>query len=131
MEHGFIFICHPPNATHLCQPLDVAAFRPAKFEWKGILDTWRWESRRKGNLPEDVFPSLLRKLMGRLKPSNLVSGFKAAGIYPLDAHQILKKFPSEGSDDIINESIFNDAVLNVFKENCGIRVPKKRVQAKR
>ena len=54
--------------------------------------------------------------MGRLKPSLLVSGFKAAGIYPLDAHQVLKRFPDEGGDSSINESIFNDAVLNVLKE---------------
>ena len=70
--------------------------------------------------------------MGRLKPSNLASGFKAAGIYPLDAHQVLKRFPNEsGGADSINESIFNDAASNVLKENCGIEVPKKQVQAKR
>ena len=61
--------------------------------------------------------------MGRLKPSNLVSGFKVAGFYPLDSHQVLKRLPDESGDDSINESIFNDAVLNVLKENCGIRVP--------
>ena len=69
--------------------------------------------------------------MGRLKPSNLVSGFKAAGIYPLDPHQVLKRLPDESGDDSINESIFNDAVLNILKENCGIGVPKKQVQIKR
>ena len=83
-------------------------------------------------LPKDIFPSLLQKLMGRLKPSNLAFGFKAAGIYPLDAQQVLKRLPNgSGGDDSINESIINDAALNVLKENCGIEVPKKQVQAKR
>ena len=41
--------------------------------------------------------------MGRLKPSNLVSGFKAAGIYPLDTHQVLKRLPDESGDDSISE----------------------------
>lgn len=32
----------PPNSTHLCQPLDVAAFfRPLKMEWRKHLDKWR------------------------------------------------------------------------------------------
>ena len=110
LEHGVIFICFPRNVTHLCQPLDVAVFRLSKIEWRDILDTWRRESRRKENLPKDIFPSLLRKLMGRLKPSNLVSGFKAAGIYPLDTHQVLKRLPDESDDDSINEAIFNDTV---------------------
>ena len=69
--------------------------------------------------------------MGRLKPSNVVSGFKVAGFYPLDSHQVLKRLPNESGDDSINESIFNDAVLNILKENCGIGVPKKQVQVKR
>ena len=34
-----LFICLPPNSTRLCQPLDVAVFRPLKVEWKDILDT--------------------------------------------------------------------------------------------
>ena len=63
--------------------------------------------------------------MGILKPSNLVSWFKAAGIFPLDPYQVLKRFPNGSGDDSINESIFDDAVLNVLKENCGIGVPKK------
>lgn len=69
--------------------------------------------------------------MGRLKPSNLISGLRAAGIYPVYAQQVLKRMLDESGDDSINESIFNDAVLNALKENCGIVVLKKRVQAKR
>ena len=42
-----IFICLPPNTTHFCQPLRVAAFHSAKIEWKDILDTSRHVSRRK------------------------------------------------------------------------------------
>ena len=59
LVHGVIFICLPPNATHLCQSLNVVVFQPAKIEWRDTLETWRRESRRKENLPKDVFPSLL------------------------------------------------------------------------
>ena len=32
------FIYLPPDATHLCQPLDIAVFHPAMSEWHAILD---------------------------------------------------------------------------------------------
>ena len=43
-ENEIRFLCLPPNSTHFCQPLDVAVFRPAKAEWRDILDNWRKES---------------------------------------------------------------------------------------
>ena len=57
--NDILFICLPPNSTHLCQPLDVAVFRPLKVEWKDILDTWRRKSKSKANLPKTVFPGFI------------------------------------------------------------------------
>nr|CAI5823261.1 unnamed protein product [Callosobruchus analis] len=31
------FVCLIPNSTHLCQPLDVAFFRPMNSAWREIL----------------------------------------------------------------------------------------------
>ena len=59
VQNDIIFICLPPNTTHLCQRLDAAVFRSAKIEWKDILDTWRCEARRKDNLLKGTFPSML------------------------------------------------------------------------
>lgn len=36
-QHDIRFICLPPNAIHLCQPLDVAFFRPLTTAWRSIL----------------------------------------------------------------------------------------------
>ena len=79
MARNIFFICLAPNATHLCRPLDVTIFRPAKVSWKDILETWRHELRWI-NLLNTVFPSLLYKLVSRLKGCNLISGFCASGI---------------------------------------------------
>ncbi len=38
-EHEISFCTFPPNSTHLCQPLDVAVFCPAKKVWQEILDS--------------------------------------------------------------------------------------------
>ena len=43
-EHNIKFIMMPPNATHLCQPLDVAVFRGLKVAWKRILGNWRLQT---------------------------------------------------------------------------------------
>ena len=79
-----------PNSTHICQPLDVAVFRPAKTEWCDILDMWHRESRQAENLPKTVFPLLSGKLMKRLKSQNFVSGVRACGMFPLNRHEVLK-----------------------------------------
>ena len=57
--NDILFICLPPNSTHLCQLLDVAVFRALKVEWKDILDIWRCESKCKANLPKTVFPGFI------------------------------------------------------------------------
>ena len=130
LTNNVIFICLPPNSTHLCQPLDVAVFRPMKVEWRDILDTWRRESRRKENLPKDAFPNLLLKLHGRLKSSNLVAGFRAAGICPLNRNEVLKHLPTEVEDPVL-EPAFNSAIMTVLKENMGIGVEKRKTRTTR
>ena len=74
LEVNIFFTCLPPNATHLCQPFDVAAFRQAKPKLRNILDMRHKESRSKENLPKNVLPTLLSKLMNCLKRSNLIAG---------------------------------------------------------
>ena len=56
MARNIFFICLAPNATHLCQPLDVTVFRPAKVSWKDILETWRLESRCMITCRKQFFP---------------------------------------------------------------------------
>ena len=122
--HNIHFICLPPNSTHLCQPLDVAVVRPAKTEWKDILDPWRRESQCTDNLPKTIFPSLLGKLVKHLKSTNLVSGFCASGLWPSDRNQVLKRLPSCNDNSNVNWFSFNKSLLKVLKENCGIGAPK-------
>lgn len=44
-EYNIRFILLPPNSTHLCQPLDVAYFKPVKSAWRDILLNWKQKTR--------------------------------------------------------------------------------------
>ena len=95
----------------------MAVFRSAKTEWKDIFDTCRRESRCSDNLPKTAVPSLLGKLVKCLKSTNLVFGFRASGLWPLDRNQVLKRLPSCNDTFNINEFSFNESVLKVLKED--------------
>ena len=92
----------PPNSTHLTQPLDVAFFRSMKAKCRTLLTEWKQnESSRKTSLsiiPKDCFPWQLKQLhdeMAKTATSNLKSGFKKAGIYPLNKDEILQRLPKK------------------------------------
>ena len=53
---------------------------------------------------------------------NLVAGFRASGLFPLDRTQVLKRLPSE---EKISTPIFNDALVKILRENCGVGVERK------
>ena len=42
-KHNIKFATLPPNSTHICKPLDIAVFGPAKHLWRSILEKWREE----------------------------------------------------------------------------------------
>ncbi|KAJ8944259.1 hypothetical protein NQ318_013671 [Aromia moschata] len=90
------FIALPPNSTHLLQALDIAYFRSMKENWRKTLSDWKSTSHgsRLSTVPKDEFPKLLKQLMKKLEarsPENLKSGFRKAGIYPLNRDVVLAR----------------------------------------
>lgn len=82
IENNIYMTPLPAHSTHLMQPLDVSIFGPMKKKWRNILDTWRKESRRRGTIPKEHFPSLLKKLWDSMQltaEKNIKSGFKTTG----------------------------------------------------
>jgi len=122
LDNDIRFVCLLPNSTHLLQPLDLAVFLSLKLEWRSVLKVWHRESRVKGSIPKNQFPGLLKKLNDRLKPANLISGFAAVGIYPLNREAVLKRLPDTNRDvgdgQVVSE-LFNDAIVSILSKHCG------------
>ena len=93
LQKDIRFITLVPNTTHLCQPLDLAVFRPLKTVWRKLLNDWRKETRLTGIIPKEVIPKLLNRAFVQLKTENLVAGFRGCGIVPVNKEEVLKRLP--------------------------------------
>lgn len=117
-EHDISFIFLPPNSTHLTQPLDIAFFRPMKIKWRQILTNWKKGSGQNAcGLQKDVFPRLLLKLHTEIAANsseNLKSGFRKAGLLPLNKNEVLKMIPNTDAKNRTDEtvSLVRDAFVN-------------------
>ena len=127
------FITLPPNSTHLTQPLDVAVFRPAKTSWREIMEGWRRESKRiQTRIPKEHFPTLLCSLVSSLKKENLVAGFKACGIYPLNRQEVLKRITvTDQQMKEVAERHLGASFIAVLKKNIGVGVPAHETKKKK
>ena len=92
-KNEIILVKLPPNSTHYLQALDVAVFGPMKKIWGNITRKFYRQSQNK-SITKSVFPVLLSSLMERMHEegtANLVSGFRATGVWPLDKEHVLKR----------------------------------------
>lgn len=127
------FIVLPPNSTHLCQPLDVAFFRPMKVAWRKCLDEWK--RKNYGTLPKSEFPKMLKKAMEIIEASakeNVRSGFRATGIVPLDRNRVLAKIPDPGNGEPENDrKAWTEAFTMLLQEARFRELPKSKPRGKK
>ncbi|CAL4074705.1 unnamed protein product [Meganyctiphanes norvegica] len=104
----------PPNSTHILQVLDVSVFGPAKKNWADIIKMW-YRQTRDQKITKKVFSALLDKLFTDMKskPTHLINGFRATGIWPLNKEIILKKI----EERYIYKSRRANVSSNINKEN--------------
>ena len=88
---SFVFL--PPNATHICQPLDVAYFKPLKTAWRKQLELYKICHPGAATLPKHHFPSQLKNVLMSVKAENIKSGFKKCGIYPFSTEELVNQLP--------------------------------------
>ena len=86
--HGVDMLSLPSHTSHGRQPLDVACFKPFKIAFKAYRN--KWMSENNGNIveKETLAHWLDLSLKKALSKSNILAGFKAIGIWPLNLERM-------------------------------------------
>ncbi|RPB16717.1 hypothetical protein P167DRAFT_480848, partial [Morchella conica CCBAS932] len=71
------------HSTHILQPLDVGLFGPLQRHYTNALDDWA-QNGNTGIHKGTFFPLLMQARTFTHTPKNILSAFKATGIYPLN-----------------------------------------------
>lgn len=83
-DHGIVMLSFPPHCSHRMQPLDVSVYGPVKTYYKSQFAMWSQNNSGKvfeiHHIPELVD----RVLRLALTTGNVMAGFSATGIYPLN-----------------------------------------------
>ena len=111
----------------MCQPLDLAIFRPLKTSCCELLHGWQRETCLTRTIPKEVIPKLLNHAFVQLKGEHLVAGFRGCGIVPINK-EVLKWLPGKSKDTNNEDSIqiLNESCLSLLKEHCGIGLPEEK-----
>ena len=85
-EHNVTMMSFPPHCSHKLQPLDVSVFGPFKTYVNQASDNWMRQKENAGkSMTIHVVPKIVSYAFPKaMTPSNIMSGFKATGIYPFD-----------------------------------------------
>ena len=101
-EHNIVVFCLPPHTTHVCQPLDCSFFKPLKEHWRG--ECHRFCQKNPGLVISKFnFYGIFREAwLKAISPSNVIAGFKKAGVYPLNRDKILLSTDNSESSQSTN-----------------------------
>ena len=83
-QHGMTLLTIHPHCSHKLQPLDVLVYGPFKSCYSSALNT---QFQQKPGVPLTIYDiSGLVKIAHAkaVTPTNIITGFKKTGIFPLD-----------------------------------------------
>lgn len=84
-DNGIILLSFPPHTSHRLQPLDVSVFAPFKRFCKKSFNDFLITHHGKQISIYDVAKLTDQPFQMAFTPSNILSGFNATGIYPLNS----------------------------------------------
>ncbi|KAL3289623.1 hypothetical protein HHI36_023033, partial [Cryptolaemus montrouzieri] len=108
---GITLFCLPSNTTHELQPLDKAVFRSFEAHWDNELLRY-WDANPQRSLNKARFNIILSRVWPKcMTPDNIINGFKATGLFPLNSEAIHESAfaPSLPSQRDMKRSILNNS----------------------
>lgn len=89
-KHRILLAVYPPHSTHRLQPLDVSLFSPLATFYTQELTDFIFKSQGLLKITKKDFITLFwPAFLKAFSPSNIKSGFKKTGLYPLDSEPVL------------------------------------------
>lgn len=89
LTEGIVVFCLPPHTTHVSQPLDVSFFRPLKSYWSDGCHDFIQKNPGRTITKYQFSPLFSVAWYKAIRPENIMSGFRKAGICPFDSKSIL------------------------------------------
>ena len=83
-ENGIVLLSFPPHCSHRMQPLDRTVYGPFKTHYNVAADAWMKEIKGKSMTIYEIAGLVGKAFPRAVTPTNIQSGFRATGIYPLD-----------------------------------------------
>lgn len=84
-ENHVVMLSFPPHCSHNLQPLDVGVYGPFKNYFSRKQTAWMHNNPGKTMTIYDIPGIVKDSLPLAMIPSNIMNGFKATGIWPLNA----------------------------------------------
>ena len=111
-KHGIDLVSLPSQTSHALQPLDVACFKPFKGTFKVYRNKWMIENNGK-KVEKDTLAHWVDLALNRaLSKHNILAGFRATGIWPLNLERMQQKMePSKPYYSIPSEKLIVEEIM--------------------
>jgi hypothetical protein len=96
-EEEVVVLCLPPNTTHKTQPLDKGVFSPLKRAWREECHLYMQNNPGKVVTRYQFSSLFCRAWLKAVTPTNIISGFRVSGIFPVDRYKLLPSSADECS----------------------------------
>jgi len=88
IDEGITLLTMPPHCTHYLQPLDRSVFGPLKRAYNEACSAFM-QDHPLHLVNKHTFPTLFKEAwLSAVSPSNVINGFRACGIMPLNRNAI-------------------------------------------
>ena len=132
-EHGVDMLSLPFHTSHALQPLDVACFKPFKTAFRAYRDKYMMD-KHGGKVEKDTLAYWVDLALTKaLSKSNIMAGFRATGIWPLNLERMQTKmepskpfYPIPSCKVIVSEIMDEDlqrdedGALHYYVEDEGV-----------